>query len=262
MGYGGKGRDKDDETSVEDALPAGFGSSFSDKTIRMKFVRKVYSILLIQLLVTTAIIAVFILTPVRGLMCREGTAGLDQRCHRSDSALILYIVSYIVFIVTYFAIACCERVRKRSPGNIIAITIFTLSLSLLVSTICLFHDVTWVLMAMGITAALCLGLTLFSFQTKIDFTGLGPYLFIACWCLFIFGIMAVIFASTGNSVLYTVYSCLMALLFAMYLIYDTQMIIGGKKHSISPEEHIYASITIYVDVVYIFLAILGIGGRN
>ena len=74
MGYGGKGRDKDDETSVEGALPAGFGSSFSDKTIRMKFVRKVYSILLIQLLVTTAIIAVFILTPVRGLMCREGTA--------------------------------------------------------------------------------------------------------------------------------------------------------------------------------------------
>ena len=148
--------------------------------------------------------------------------------------MVLYIVSYVVFIVTYFAIACCERVRKRSPGNIIAISIFTLSLSLLVSTICLFHDVTWVLMAMGITAALCLGLTLFSFQTKIDFTGnrlymheirlwqkvsnliphlnnrfflyrlgLGPYLFIACWCLFIFGIMAIIFSSTGNNVLYT-----------------------------------------------------------
>ena len=107
--------------------------------------------------------------------------GLDQRCHRSDSALILYIVSYIVFIVTYFAIACCERVRKRSPGNIIAITIFTLSLSLLVSTICLFHDVTWVLMAMGITAALCLGLTLFSFQTKIDFTGKYRHKFVYIW---------------------------------------------------------------------------------
>ena len=98
-------------------------------------------------------------------------SSLDQRCSRNTNAMILYIVSYVVFIVTYFAIACCERVRKRSPGNIIAITIFTLSLSLLVSTICLFHDVTWVLMAMGITAALCLGLTLFSFQTKIDFTG-------------------------------------------------------------------------------------------
>ena len=128
--------------------------------------------------------------------------------------------------------------------------------------------------------------------------GLGPYLFIACWCLFIFGIMAIIFSSTGNNVLYTgkklkkfipskknkynayyisknfisimililliftVYSSLMALLFSMFLVYDTQRIMGGKKHSISPEEHIFASITIYIDVVYIFLAILGIGGRD
>ena len=110
--------------------------------------------------------------------------------------------------------------------------------------------------------------------------------------------MAVIFASTGNSVLYTgketiiisdlkiggrvsnitlvkywkfwlwyafirtVYSSLMALLFSMFLVYDTQRIMGGKKHSISPEEHIWASIEIYIDVVYIFLAILGIGGRD
>ena len=54
----------------------------------------------------------------------------------------------------------------------------------------------------------------------------------------------------------------MALLFSLFLVYDTQRIMGGKKHSISPEEHIFASITIYIDVVYIFLAILGIGGRD
>jgi len=252
---------KDNGDVEDEALPAGFGSSFSDRSIRMKFVRKVYSILLIQLLVTTGIIAVFILTPVRGLMCVNG-GSLSEGCVHTDISMVLYIVGYVIFIVTYFAIACCERVRKKSPGNIIAITIFTLSLSLMVSMICLFHDVVWVMMALGITAALCLGLTLFSFQTKIDFTGLGPYLFVACWCLFLFGIMAIIFSTTGNNVLWTVYSSLMALLFSMFLVYDTQRIMGGKKHSISPEEHIWASIEIYIDVVYIFLAILGIGGRD
>ena len=55
-----------------EVLPEGFGSSFSDRNIRMKFVRKVYSILLIQLLVTTGIVAVFILSPVRQLMCHNG----------------------------------------------------------------------------------------------------------------------------------------------------------------------------------------------
>ena len=53
----------------------------------------------------------------------------------------------------------------------IAMGIFTLSLSLWVSSIAVYHDVNWVLMAIGITALLCLGLTLFSFQTKWDFTG-------------------------------------------------------------------------------------------
>ena len=45
----------------------------------------------------------------------------------------------------------------------------------------------------------------------------------------------------------------------MFLIYDTQRIMGGKKHSISAEEHIYAAVQIYIDVVQIFLAILGLG---
>ena len=96
----------------------------------------------------------------------------------NTNGLVMYIVSYVVFIVTYLAIACCERVRKRSPGNVIALFMFTIALSLLCSSIALFHDVTWVMMSIGITAALCLGLTLFSFQTKIDFTGNLPFTWI------------------------------------------------------------------------------------
>ena len=56
--------------------------------------------------------------------------------------------------------------------------IFTLALSVMTASIAIYHDVYWVLMAIGITAALCLGLTLFSFQTKIDFTGIGKNVFI------------------------------------------------------------------------------------
>jgi len=33
---------------------------------------------------------------------------------------------------------------------------------------------------------------------------------------------------------------------------------GGKKYAISPEEHVYASVQLYIDVVYIFLAILSL----
>merc|ERR1711956_51878 len=106
----------------------------------------------------------------------------------------------------------------------------------LVSSMGIYHDVYWVFMAMGITAALVLGLALFSFQTKIYFTGFGMYLFGACWILFLFGILAAIFLSQHWPVIHIVYSALMALLFSAFLIYDTQQILGGKKYQISPEE--------------------------
>ena len=60
---------------------------------------------------------------------------------------------------------------------------------------------------------------------------------------------------------FSVYSALIAILFSLFLVYDTQQIMGGKKYQISPEEHVYASVQLYVDVVYIFLAILSLGRR-
>ena len=83
----------------------------------------------------------------------------------------MYIVSYVIFFVTYFTIMCCKSVRRKSPGNMIALAVFTLSLSIWVASISVYHDAYWVLMAVGITAALCLGLTLFACQTRWDFTG-------------------------------------------------------------------------------------------
>lgn len=257
--------DSGEDGSVDVILPDGFGSSFSTQQIRAKFVRKVYATLLSQLMITLGFISVFVFVkPIRAFYCddiREDENGIGHCVVPSSNGFILYIVSYVIFFITYFAIACCESVRRKSPGNLIAMAIFTLSLSVWVSSIAIYHDVYWVFMAIGITAALVLGLTLFSFQTKIDFTGIGMYLFGACWILFLFGILAAVFLSQQWPIIHTVYSGLMALLFSMFLIYDTQQILGGKKYQISPEEHVYASIQLYIDVVYIFLSILQMGRR-
>lgn len=261
----GKHDNGEDGSQVEVIMPDGFGSSFSTQQIRAKFVRKVYATLLSQLLITIGFIAVFVFVkPIKEFYCdgvRVDENGLGHCIQRSTNGFIMYIVSYVIFFITYIAIACCESVRRKSPANMIAMAIFTLSLSVWVSSIAIYHDVYWVFMAMGITAALVLGLTLFSFQTKIDFTGYGMYLFGACWILFLFGILAAVFLSQHWPVVHTVYSALMALLFSAFLIYDTQQILGGKKYQISPEEHVYASIQLYIDVVYIFLAILNLGRR-
>lgn len=113
-------------------------------------------------------------------------------------------------------------------------------------------------MAVGITAGVCLGLTLFAFQTKWDFTVMGGVLFVAVLILMVFGIVAIFFPGRTMSL---VYASLGALIFSVYLIYDTQLMMGGKhKYSISPEEYIFAALNLYLDIVNIFMYILTIIG--
>jgi FtsH-binding integral membrane protein len=113
-------------------------------------------------------------------------------------------------------------------------------------------------MAVGLCAAVCFGLTMFAFQTKWDFTVIGGGLFVALIILVIFGIVAIFIP---GRVVTLIYASLGALLFSLYLVYDTQLMMGGKhKYSISPEEYIFAALNLYLDIVNIFLYILTIIG--
>ena len=52
--------------------------------------------------------------------------------------------------------------------------------------------------AIVITVGVTLGLTIFAFQTKWDFTGCAMYLWAFWWVVFIFGITAFIFWQTDR----------------------------------------------------------------
>ena len=69
----------------------------------------------------------------------------------------------------------------------------------------------------------------------------------------------------GNKYAIIGYASLGAFIFSMYIVYDTQLMMGGKhKYSLSPEEYIFAALNIYLDIVNLFIYILLIftGGRN
>lgn len=77
------------------------------------------------------------------------------------------------------------------------------------------------LLTLSITASL----TIYAFKTETDFTMQGGALFIFGTVLFFFGILTMFFHSP---VLNTIYVCAMGILYGFYLIYDTQLIVGGK----------------------------------
>ncbi|KAL8618472.1 hypothetical protein ACOMHN_049889 [Nucella lapillus] len=225
--------------------------SFSDMAIRRAFIRKVYLILTSQLLVTVAFIAVFIFVePVKNWVQNDG--------------LWFYIAAYVTFLITYIVLVCCPSVRRNYPGNFICLAVFTVAFSYMTGTISSFHDTNVVLLAAGITSAVCISISIFAIQTKIDFTMCSGLLFALVMVLFFFGWACLItyYVWGYNSILNAVYAGLGALVFALFLIYDTQMIIGGKKIELSPEEYIYGALQLYIDVVYIFLYLLALFGKS
>jgi len=163
-------------------------------------------------------------------------------------------------MVCIIAMACFEEVRRTSPGNFICLGIFTICESVMLGTISTFYEVDEVLLAVGITVAVTFGLTLFSFQTKVDFTRCGGILFVSLLVLFIAGIFL---ATTRNREVEIFIASCGALLFSFYIIYDMQIMMGGKqKYSVSPEEYIFAALNLYLDILNIFLFILRIFGSS
>ncbi|KAF0035045.1 hypothetical protein F2P81_012803 [Scophthalmus maximus] len=199
--------------------------SWDDKTIRRTFIRKVYAILMVQLLVTVAIVGLFTFcAPVRFFI----------QTHPG-----LYMASYIMFFFTYIALSCCGDLS--------------------------FYNTKSVLLCLGITALVCLSVTIFSFQSKIDVTSYQGVLFSLCMVMLLCAITISIVVPFGYVPwLHALYAVTGAVLFTLFLAFDTQMLLGNKRYSISPEEYIFATLSLYLDVIYLFsflLQLLG-GGRS
>ncbi|XP_023229287.1 protein lifeguard 1-like, partial [Centruroides sculpturatus] len=109
-------------------------------------------------------------------------------------------------------LVCCDNVRRTFPVNLICLMLFTLLQSFLLGSAASFYDSEAVLIAVGICAVICLGLTFFAFQTKWDFTMCSGMLLVALLVLIVFGFLA---ACIPSKVISIVYASLGAAIFSM-----------------------------------------------
>ncbi|NWZ67946.1 LFG3 protein, partial [Acrocephalus arundinaceus] len=243
----------------------GDGSQFQsvdwdDRKVRHSFIRKVYAIISLQLLVTVGIISVFtFVDPVRSFVQRNAA---------------IYYASYAVFLVTYLVLACCQGPRRRFPWNIILLSIFTLAMGLMTGTIASMYQTKAVLIAMLITAIVAIVVTIFCFQTKARrgmhsaLPSMGQVRGAAQTCPALPAACQHPGSSCSYSLptqvpwLHMLYAAIGAIAFTLFLAYDTQLVLGNRKNTLSPEEYIYGALTIYTDIIYIFTFILQIVGRD
>jgi len=264
--------------------PAASTSLDTDALIRNGFIRKVYGILAIQLTVTFGEIAVFTFVDgLRALICAppftwsgrneqdlEGfqseyphcVAGTppDLQIQPNSTATGLMWGSWAASFVLIISLACCIENARVYPRNMILLSLFTLALGTMLGVMCAFYDAPLVLLATAMTAAVVLTLTAFAKYTTIDFTGMGMYLYV-CLIVFILSgfIAGVFFATVDNfQTIQLVYATGGVLLFSCYLVYDTQLIIGGKhaKFQFSVDDYVFAALNLYLDIINLFIYIL------
>lgn len=225
--------------SAGDHIPDDFkfGGFVSDceASVRQAFVRKVYTILSCQILTTVGIASTFIFFP-----------SLSQWALHN-------IWSFYVSLVLAFATMLTAFVKAKSyPTNMIFLSLFTLCEAYLIGFVTAMFDTKIVIQALAITVAVFVGLTIVAMTSKYDFTSWVGVVSTAFF--FLFGASMVQLFIPFSSTLNLVYSCIGALIFSVYILIDTQMVM---EH-FYPEDEVIAAITLYLDIINLFLYILRI----
>mmetsp|Transcript_21133 Transcript_21133/g.21539 ORF Transcript_21133/g.21539 Transcript_21133/m.21539 type:complete len:344 (-) Transcript_21133:139-1170(-) len=218
-----------DEPAIATARPT------EDCQVRLKFIRKVYSILSVQLLATFAICALFAL--------HEPTK------HFVTTHVGFYWFNLIVALVSLFPL---HYYKRSYPANFALLSIFTLAMASTIGMITTMYAEAGagdlVLEAVAITASVFIVLTIYTMQSKWDFSFMGAGLGMGLWIMILWGFFAAIFGiQTGM-----VYALGGSVLFSGFIIYDTYMI----AERLDPEDYIVGAIELYLDLVNLFLYML------
>lgn len=173
-------------------------------------------------------------------------APYPQMLTRSRSSWAFYVPLFGTLIV----LGLLFWKRHSHPLNIVLLSVFTWMEAFTLGIITAFYDNRIVLQALLITTGVFLGLTLFTLQSKYDFSGLGPWLFGGLVALMMTGLVGIFFPFGRTMDL--VYAAGGTLLFSGYVVYDTYLI----NSRLSPDEYIMGAISLYLDFINLFLNIL------
>jgi len=222
-----------DADDIPDDFKYGVSVAESAIEIRLAFVRKVYSILFAQILGTVI---------VSGFLSQSTTAITFVQNH--------VWVFFTTMILTLVNLGFLYWKRHSHPINLVLLSTFTFGEALTVGVAIAFYETQVVLQALLITLGVFLGLTLFTLQSKYDFSGMAPFLFSGLFALLTTGLVAMFFPFSKTFEL--VYSIIGCLLFSGYVVFDTYLI----TNKLSPDEYILGAISLYLDFINLFINIL------
>ncbi|KAI3449679.1 hypothetical protein Pfo_006344 [Paulownia fortunei] len=209
--------------------------------LRWAFIRKVYSILTLQLLATIAIAALVVAVHPIASFFNSTRIGLA-------TYVVILLIPLIVMCLLYFY-------HQKHPLNFILLGIFTLFFGFAFGVLCAFISGKAVIETVIATTVVVISLTAYTFwaaRRGHDFGFLAPFLLSILVIVLIFTIFQIFFPMGKVSEI--IYSGLCAIIFCAYIIFDTDTLIKRNSY----DEYIWASVSLYLDVLNLFLRLLEI----
>jgi len=147
-----------------------------------------------------------------------------------------FLIFGIFGLITLIGLGIAMMVkRKESPINMYLLAAFTFAGAHTVGTIVTVYDEVILLQGIGLTIATLIPLTVYTFQSNIDYNAWVASLISMLWILILGGLMQMFLQSDVTKFALAV---AVAILFTGFIILDMRMML----HKLSPEEYILAVI--------------------
>ena len=206
---------------------------------RKAFIKKVYVLLCLELTWTVIFSGTVVGVPV----LREGI--------KKTKGLV--IASCVICVALVIAILTNKKLAKRVPYNYVAILFFCLFESYVVAFICAYYEPVVVFCAVLVTMSVALSLTFYAWKTKTDFTASRGILVSIAMSLLVSGFLMIFFYSHYASLIFCEF---VVIIYSIFIVYDTQLIAGGRYEEITFDDYIIASLILFVDIVGLLVYIL------
>ncbi|KAI1701353.1 inhibitor of apoptosis-promoting bax1 domain-containing protein [Ditylenchus destructor] len=222
---------------------------FDNESVRAAFIRKVFLLLSLMLLVITLMTSVpFIHRPIMSFMQKDS----------EKIAVGLIAINVFIFVIIYLPMAFIRKMRS----SIICASILTIFTGFITSTLTAYTEAEVFLLTLVMTFAMCGLVVLFNLQTKTDFVTSGHGRLLLSALMF-----AVV--GTGGAVslyvlqikdIYVFIAAQSSVIFIAWLVIDMQMMIKGQRSSakISPEDYTFTAIQLFLDMFIPFWIVLGL----
>ncbi len=179
------------------------------------------------------------------------TAGLSMTFNWPHPGMIITLVGYfgLLFLTTKFRNSGLGLVFVFALTGFMGLTLGPI-VSYYVTAVPNGNEL--VMMALGGTGVIFLGLSGYALTTQKDFSFMGGFLFAGILVAFLLGIGAAVFSVPALSL---AVSAMFILLMSAMILYQTSAIIHGGETN-----YIMATITLYVSIYNIFLSLLQLLG--